>query len=203
MIEAYLAELDAALRGPRRAKTDLLAEARDHLRDTAAAYENDGLSSRAAEHAATEDFGDLAEIVPAYQTELGWAQGRRTALTVLFVFAAQPFAWGIAFPWITGAPTNSPADGVVEQLGGLTILLAMLTVLAYRIGMRHPAVRTRITRLTGHATIVVCLSFIVFGTLLTAQSPDGLVPVWMITFILAPMSWTAVSARRCLTTTAR
>jgi len=201
VIEAYLSELDAALRGPRRAKADLLAEARDHLRDTAAAYESDGLSPRAAEHAATRDFGDLAEIAPAYQTELGWARGRRTAVTVLFVFAAQPFIWGIAFPWITGAPTDSPADGMVEKLGGLTIVLALLTVLTYRVGMRYAAVRTRITRVTGLVTIAVCVLFIAFGILLTAQSPGGLVPLWMITFILAPMSWTAVCAHRCLTTT--
>ncbi|HEX6356559.1 permease prefix domain 1-containing protein [Actinophytocola sp.] len=203
MIEAYLAELDAALRGPRRAKTDLLAEARDHLVEATESYEHSGFSRQEAETAATRDFGALEDIVPGYQAELGWTQGRRTALMVLFVFAVQPFIWGIAYPRVAVTTIDSPADEVVENLGGLTILLALLMVLAYRIGMRHPAVRQRITRITGLATIVVCVLFIAFGALLTALSPDGLVLLWMITFILAPMSWTALSAWRCLATAVR
>ena len=203
MLEAYLAELNATLRGPRRAKTDLLAEARDHLLDSASAHESDGLSRQKAEFAAVRDFGAVAEIAPDYQTELGWIQGRRTALKVLFVFAAQPFIWGIAYPRIADTPIDSPADELVENLGGLTILLALLMVLAYRIGMRHPAVRTRITRVTGLATIAVCGLFIALAALLTALSPGGLVLLWMITFILAPMSWTALSAKRCLAAAVR
>jgi hypothetical protein len=37
VIEAYIDELDQSLRGPRRVKADLLAEARDALVDTAQA----------------------------------------------------------------------------------------------------------------------------------------------------------------------
>jgi HAAS domain-containing protein len=193
VIEAYLSELDATLRGPRRTKADLLAEARDHLLDAAEAYEDSGLARPAAERAATADFGTLEEVAPAYQAELGWTQGRRTALTVLFVFAAQPFLWDYAVPWVTGAPSgvNAAADEVVEGLGGVTILLALLTVLAHRFGMRHPSVRV-----TGVATVAVCVLFIALGTVLAVQS--GTNPLWTMAFVTVPMGWTAIAARRCL-----
>jgi hypothetical protein len=203
VIDAYLSELDARLRGPRRAKSDLLAEARDHLATAAEAYESTGLTPQEAEQAATTDFGELTDIVPGYQTELGWTQGRRTALTVLFVFVAQPFIWSYAFPWAGGTPADSPANEIAENLGGLTISTALLAALAYRFGMRYPAIRNRITRITGHATIVVSMLFIALGVLLTAQSPNVLVVAWLITFILTPLTWTAISAHRCLTTTVR
>jgi hypothetical protein len=202
VLDAYLAELDATLRGPRRAKADLLAEARDHLVDATEAYEHGGLDRAAAEHAAVRDFGELAEIVPAYQAELGWVQGRRTALTVLAVSAAQPLLWNRAFHWLTGTPTDQSlvADEVVENLGAVTILLALLTVLAYR----SPTVRTRLTRFTGIAALGMCAMFVSFSallTILTGQSnPIDL--MWTATFALAPMTCVAMSARRCLATAA-
>jgi hypothetical protein len=84
VIDAYVAELGGILRGPRRAKADLLDEARDSLVDAVRAYQDRGLDRQAAERRAVEEFGDVAEIAPGYQTELGLVQGRRTALLVLF-----------------------------------------------------------------------------------------------------------------------
>ena len=201
-IDAYLAELAAALRGPRRAKADLLTEARDSLVDATEAYEHEGHDRESAERAAVRDFGTLDEVVPGYQAELGWARARHTSLLILFVFAAQPFVWGIAFQRVTGTPAAAPgsvADGFVEDLGGITILVALLAVLAHRIGMRRPAVRDRITRSTGIAGVVVSTVFVALGVLLTAQA--GVNPLWTAGFLVAPMAWIAASAGRCLTRT--
>ena len=200
MIDAYLTELGTALRGPRRAKSDLLAEARDHLTDATEQYERDGLERPAAERAATADFGELAEIVPAYQAELGLAQGHRTALGVLCLSAAQPFVWGYAFRWVSGTSTAQPetADDLVEDLGGLTILLALLAVLAYRFGMRHPKVRPKLAQVTGIGALGACAFLASASVLLTASTGGYVTLLWTVTFVLAPAAWVAASASRCL-----
>jgi hypothetical protein len=209
-IDAYVAELGAALHGPRRAKADLLAEARDSLIDATEAYQRTGRERAAAERAAVRDFGELDEIVPGYQAELGLAQGRRTVLLVLGVFGAQPFAWGYAFRWVTNTTIDEPrtgfavADHLVENLGGITILVAMLAVLAYRVGMRFPNVRTRLTRATGVFALTVSATFLTTGVILTllGAQPTTLLLVlnlvWTVTFIVIPVGLIALSGRRCL-----
>src|SRR4051812_26337431 len=73
VIETYVAELGRTLRGPRRAKADLLAEARDSLVDAAGARERVGLPREEAEREAVAEFGAVPDIAPGYQTELGLA----------------------------------------------------------------------------------------------------------------------------------
>jgi hypothetical protein len=200
VIDAYLTELGKALRGPRRAKSDLLAEARDHLTDATEQYERDGLKRPAAERAATTEFGELAEIIPAYQAELGLAQGHRTALGVLFMSAAQPFVWGYAFSWVSGksADQQNNADELVENLGGLTILLSLLAVFAYRFGMRHPKIRTKLVHITGIGALGACALLASGSVLLTAWTGGYLTLLWTVTFVLTPATWVATSASRCL-----
>jgi len=210
LIDTYITELGNALRGPRRAKADLLAEARDSLVDAADARQRDGADRAAAERAAIDEFGVLPEILPGYQAELGLTQGRRTALIVLFVFAAQPFIWSYAYRWATNTTQEDSrtgfrlADDLVEKLGGITLLVSMLAVLGYWLGMRYPAVRCRLTRVTGVFAMVVAAVFMAFATflMLFAAKPTALLLVinvgWMVAFIVIPMSVIAVSARRCL-----
>ena len=197
MIDAYLTTLAAALRGPRRAKTDLLAEARDHLVDATEDYERKGLTRAEAEQAAIEDFGEPAEIAPSYQAELSLAQGQRTALAALTLTAAQPLIWNYAFPG--GGHAQPPlADNIVENIGGVAILLTLVAALTYRFGMRHPAIRENLARLTGVGALGVCVFLASASTLLTAWSPGHQALLWTVTFVLAPATWLAKSARRCL-----
>jgi hypothetical protein len=209
-IDIYITELAGALHGPRRAKEDLLTEARDSLVDATEAYQDGGTDRATAERQAVRDFGAVPEIAPGYQAELGLAQGRRTALLILFVFAAQPFIWGYAFHWITDTSPEGTrtgvriADNLVENLGGVTLLVSLLATLGYWLGMRSPAVRTRIARVTGFFAIIVAVVFTTFSAFLTAFSawPTGWMLainlVWTVAFIVIPMSVIAVSARRCL-----
>jgi hypothetical protein len=210
LIDTYITELGRALHGPRRAKDDLLTEARDGLVDAAEAYEHGGADRAAAERQAVREFGAVQDIAPGYQTELGLVQGRRTALLILFVFAAQPFIWGYAFRWATNTPDAASrtglryADDLVENLGGITLLLSMIAVLGYWIGMRYPAVRDRLTRATGVFALIVAGVFVAMSSFLAVFSPKPTTLmlvvnlVWMVAFILLPMSWIALSARRCL-----
>jgi len=196
VIDAYLRALGSALRGPRRAKADLLAEARDHLTDATAAYEAAGLGHAAAQHQAIADFGSVPELVPAYQAELGLAQGHRTALAAFTLSAAQPLVWDYAFPGAQGGP--QPADTIVENVGGILILLMFLAVLAYQFGTRHPAIRDRLVRLTGIGACAAAATLTAASTLLTALSGNLLALVWTVSFVLVPATLVTVSARRCL-----
>lgn len=214
MIDTYLTELGAALRGPRRAKADLLAESRDGLIDAAEAYESGGLCRDDAQRQAVADFGTLEELVPAYQAELSLAQGKRTALLVLFVFAAQPFLWNYAYRWVTNTSINDPrtgyafADDLVKTFGSVTLLVSLLGVLTYGIGLRHNGIRTRIAKLTGAFALAVAVSFAVLGTLLAVLSKEPTVLLtlvhylWMVAFVLVPVTWIARSAGRCLASVA-
>ena len=68
--EPYVAALDSALNGPRRVRRGLVTEARDHLKDATDAYRRAGYETVEAERLAVADFGELDEVVPAFQTTL-------------------------------------------------------------------------------------------------------------------------------------
>jgi hypothetical protein len=213
VIDAYVAELGGALRGPRRAKVDLLAEARDSLVDAARAHEHRGLDRDAAERQAVEEFGGVPEIAPGYQTELGLAQGRRTALLVLFVLAAQPFGWS-AIASLVGDPSNRDPgpvyvllDALAAWLGVAAIVGALFAALACGIGVRYLGARRWLVQATGVFALAVVSVFGLMGLLLTVLTPvadaRSLLTVtglpWTVTFLGAPLTWIAMSARRCLT----
>ncbi|MDX6280209.1 MAG: hypothetical protein QOH03_1280, partial [Kribbellaceae bacterium] len=143
-VETYLTGLSRALRGPRRRKADLMAEARDSLVDATEAYQAEGLSPVEAAEQAVADFGDLDEVVPGYRSELGIAQGRRTAVLLLLVMMAQPLIWqeGL-WSWNQHPDSDNPVVFLLNQLviavGGLSIAGGVLVLLATGIGLRYPA----------------------------------------------------------------
>ncbi|WP_064742907.1 permease prefix domain 1-containing protein [Pseudonocardia spinosispora] len=100
-IDTVLAELGRALRGPKRARGDLLAEVRDGLLDAAHRYQDTGLDRDDARRRAAEDFGDVRELVPAYRAELIAGQGRRTALVMLLGLPPLTQLWAVL-------PRNAP-----------------------------------------------------------------------------------------------
>lgn len=211
VIDRYVAEFDAVLRGPRQAKNDLLTEMRDHLIDSTEAHQRGGLDPEAAQRRAVREFGELDELVPEYQTELGLAQGRRTALLVLWIFVAQPFIWGYLYRWVSWTSVDAPrsgyalADSLVEWLGGVTMLASILVVAAYEIGVRYLGVRRVIIRATGVFAYAVAAVFATFGFLMTfvlnpdnAQLPPFGGLLWTAVFLVLPLTMIALSARRCL-----
>jgi hypothetical protein len=131
-IDRYVAGLASALRGPRRVRNDMVAEARHSLLDAAEAYLDDGLSPCDAAGQAIAEFGCYDEVVPAYQAELAAAQGRRitiwmaTALPVLNVLA--PLMWWNE-PWSNHPPMagfwtlRSGYDYVSLAASGVALLL--------------------------------------------------------------------------------
>jgi len=208
MVDVYIADLTDALRGPRRAKADLIAEARDSLVDATEAYERRGFGRAAAELQAVQEFGGIAEIAAGYQTELGLAQGQRTAWWIVCILAPQSLVWhlvgGVVFGDVRWDPTPAytAVNGLLPWLGTTAIAAALLASLACGVGLRHLRVAHELTRVTGVLAFVVSGVFTALGVLLTLLSPApaliGL--VLLAPIVLAPMLWIAVSAHRCLTT---
>jgi hypothetical protein len=126
------------LRGPRRRRTDLLNELRDSLGDTAAAYVAAGMSVDEAERRAVAESGVVAELVPAYQSELAADQSKRTAMLLALVMPANYLAWNVL--WRTeDAPAWDPSglyrflSEATDYLGlaGGTIAIAGLVALVW------------------------------------------------------------------------
>lgn len=208
-IDAYIAALEAALRGPRRARSDLLTETRDSLIDATEAYQHQGMERIAAERRAVREFGEVDVIAPQYQTELALAQGHRTAVITLFTLLAQPIVWNDAVLPVPASqhdpgPAYAVLSGLVEWFGGSAILGSVLAVLACGVGVRYLTARRPLARITGTFAVTVSAVLAVLGVALTAVNAtplplfDSRGVIWLVVFLLAPLAWVAASGRRCL-----
>lgn len=209
MIDAYITELDQALRGPRAAKADLLAEARDGLVDAVEAYQERGLTLREAEQRAVEEFGPVRTVAADYQGELGLAQGRRTAVLICTVMLAQPVMWWL-LQAVAGADGREGAHGyevaevAVRWSGGLAIAAGIGVLFAAGTGVRYVRARHLVARATAFFAFTVCAVFAVLGVLMTVAHPatsslmslTGL-PVTLLV-LGVPLIGIAISGRRCL-----
>ena len=202
-VAPYIVELDAALAGPRRARRDLLQEARDHLADATDAYLRGGYDRPEAERQAVADFGAVDEVAPAFQTTLAVAASRRTAWLLLAILSIQPFIWD--------GPLSShaaPPDGLlfaildksVEYVGGAMIVAAVMLAVATGIGNRWFHAGRGIARVTSYAAIAAAISIKSIGISMTLLSTGlaALPLVLVLTFIVVPLSFTASLARRTL-----
>jgi hypothetical protein len=203
-VAPYLAELDQALAGPRRARRDLLREARDHLTDATDAYLRGGYGRDEAERQAVADFGTIDEIAPAFQTTLAVAGARRTSWMLLGILACQPFLWDGPLS-IEHAPEPDGwlyalLDTGVEVAGAVMLTLAVLLVVASGIGNRWFHAGRGIARTTSYVAIASAVTMKVTGISLTLLA-SGLGPthyLMLVGCIVLPMSLTAISARRTL-----
>jgi hypothetical protein len=207
-VDAYMADLNRALSGPRRRRADLMAEARDSLEDATEAYEADGLDRVEAERRAVDDFGDLAVVVPGYRAELGIAQSRRTAVLLFLVMIAQPIVWQEgAWAWTQQPNETTPLLELLNRsvmvTGTLSIAGAVLAVVGTGLGLRYPWLRDHVARATAVfalvsaaavAAIATCMGL--FSTELEGSNLAGLGVVGG--FVLLPLLLVSYSAQRCL-----
>ncbi|MFF5112110.1 permease prefix domain 1-containing protein [Streptosporangium sp. NPDC000509] len=127
VIEDYVTGLSRTLRGPRRPKLDMIAEARDSLLDTAEALEGEGLRREEAERAAVEEFGTIREIAPGYQEELSNSAGRRLAALLFVTVPLTTVMWSVIWKIFPAAPAyETMPDWFVPVARGVD-LLQMLT----------------------------------------------------------------------------
>ncbi|QBI19956.1 hypothetical protein ER308_10560 [Egibacter rhizosphaerae] len=203
-IDAYVEALERALQGPRRARQDLLTEARDALHDAADAHEAAGCSRATAERRAVEEFGEVAVVAPGFQAELGVAEGQRTALWIVVLLALQPLLWDHLWTIVdgaTGRPSGTYAlvGDLVGGLGTVTVALALVAVVACGPGLRLVDPR-RVARGIGHFTLATCALFTAAGLVMVVLGPDvGRAAAALVPFLLVPLACLARLGRRCLT----
>jgi hypothetical protein len=211
LIDAYVADLGRNLRGPARAKADLLREARDGLYDAAAAYRDDGVDPEAAQHRAVRDFGDVRDIAPDYQAELAAAQGRRTALLICLVLAPQSLLWQYVGGALAegheraAAPGYAVVDSLTSWLGTTAVIGTILAALACGVGVRYLRDRRLAVLATGYFAYVVTAMFVATGLLMVALGPTDAfgpagLPMYLLCLVL-PLAWVARSGRRCIVAT--
>jgi hypothetical protein len=190
LLSAYTRELGRRLRGPRRPKADLLAEARGSLIDAVCAREARGVPTDLAQQEAIAEFGPVERIAPGYQSELAVVQGRRTGVLILAVFLAQCFLWQDV--------TESTWLLTTEKwAGGLVMLLAAGALIA------SPRAGRRLGLMTGILGYAVVAVFAVTGSLLTGMGYGtrllGLSGVARTAvFLMVPLGAIAFSAQRSL-----
>lgn len=208
VIDDYLSGLDRRLVGPRRAKADLLAEARDSLVDATEAYAVRGVAD--AQARAVAEFGTYLQVAPAYQAELAATQGRRTALFVAvalpLLHLLAPLMW-TGSPW-SGQPRGAGYFSLTDAFDYLSMVgggVAALVWLAYGPGSRYVRDSRRLTRGLGVGALVFlgvhgvagaavfAWSFLTWPATLTwPPVVAGVVLMWI------GFAYTAHSAWRCV-----
>jgi hypothetical protein len=192
-IDSYVGRLSGALIGPRRAKADLVTEARHSLIDAATAHHASGHTWAEAEQLAVAEFGAIKELLPGYQAELGIAQMRRTALLVFTVLVAQSVVWS---RFLNEPASQSGVPAVLDSMISWVGFLTMLGAVAALISLRYLPTRRDATVIAGSLTLTLSILLALLGVAITATTGGDL--RWTIAFGLLPMAFTANSARRCL-----
>ena len=152
-VAGYVAELDAALVGPRRVRRDLVREAGDHLEDATDAYRRAGLDSQRGRATRPTRLRHHRRDRPRLPDHAGGRGVPATAWLLLAILSIQPFLWdgGLA------SADTPPPDGLfyavldvfVEVVGGAAIVAVILLVAATGIGNRWFRAGRGIARLTG------------------------------------------------------
>jgi hypothetical protein len=215
-VDAYLAEIAAALPGPRRRRSDILAELRDGLNDAADSHRAAGLPGTAAIHAAVSEFGDPRQLAAAFRPELAVTQARRFILALSLSAPLIVLLWmhAVAASDRTGPPALSwhwldapPVPITTAALGVAT--LAALAILASRAIVKPLIYHPRLAPLSGAVagyTVAAADLFILtlLGTQIAFAPPGSLAAVPVTAAALptaARLGITHRAALRCIRAT--
>jgi hypothetical protein len=124
VLEGYLAELAAALAGPRPARAEIVAEVADGLAEATAAHQRSGMPPAAAAGAAAASFGDARLVAAGFAAELAARTGRRVGLGLL---ATGPL---VGLSWLGTALASAPAVGPTLPAGLAIVPRLFVVVLA-------------------------------------------------------------------------
>lgn len=207
-VDAYVAELAASLRGPRRLRADLLAEACDGLADAVRTHEESGVDRATAERAAVAEFGAVSVIARDYQRVLGMSQGRRTALVLFGVSALESLlpaqAWRLAgMDWGGVPPAYRGLADLVTWNGAAAVVVGLLVFFACGVGERHGTAHPWVPRAL--AVFALCWGVLatgpslLLGAVSSSTTFDSLPHLaWLAVLGALPVLWVVSSARRCL-----
>lgn len=146
LIATHVAALDKVLRGPRRTRRCMVAEARAGLHDAAEAYRAKGVAPERAAALAVREFGTVREVAPSYQSELVARQGRWAALLFVLVFPGMLIGWDLL--WSSGVVRRERSQVsdlvlMLAKLQDMTTILVGIVALALLAVTFHRAVSPR------------------------------------------------------------
>lgn len=218
--EAYLREVAATMPGPRRARSDIVAELRSGLLDAIDARRSAGLTAQAATEAAITEFGSPRQVARAFRPHLAMIQARRTALALAatgplvgLLWAAAALASHITLrhapPWQwPGTPPLAPA--AFPAIGAallIVITTALVTVAATGKLTRWLPASPRIAAATaataGFAAVAADLAVLALLASQLTSAPGTLAPLPVAAATatsLTRLTLARHAARRCLAT---
>lgn len=158
-VEAHVAELERALRGPAKARRGMVREVRDGLTDAADAYRRGGLDPHRAAHLAVRDFGPVTEVAQLYQEELAAGQGRRTAQLLAVGAPGLVLGWDLLVSAGFSAGPQAPAVvGVLARaLDVASIAIAATALVLIALTFRRTRSPRRVAAGAAVATLVTVL----------------------------------------------
>ncbi|MBO4205783.1 permease prefix domain 1-containing protein [Micromonospora echinofusca] len=187
IVDEYVRTFDRRLRGPARLRRDLVHEVRDSLADAVEAYTLAGMDGPAAQHRAVAEFGDPAELVPAYQRELAAAALRALAVRVVAVAGVLTVAGDLTWRGSSWSDGPRPPAGYVllsATLNWLWVGAALLAVAGWAL-LRWNARRGG----TAPVGAVRSLGCGLTGTLLLAAGAGAGLYVWSLGLWEAALTW--------------
>ncbi len=198
VIEQYLDAVDARLVGPRSARTAIIDELRDGLREAGAAWRSRGAESQAAIRQALREFGPPAALAAGFAGELA----TRRARVVAAAYLATGPAVGIAWLLLLALPGPGVAVPQAMPMIAVAVLAGVLVLAATgRTGLR----RRPCERLVLHGSLVVVVAAAVGDLLMLVVAitsvPAATTPVPLVLAIAAStvrLASGAVAGARCL-----
>jgi hypothetical protein len=127
-LAAYLADIAAGLRGPRRRRERILAELRDGLELAVADHTSAGLPPAQAAAAAIDQFGDARAIAGVFAPELAVAYARRT---LAWFIATGPL---VGIWWLLVLQPHPWRTGLVAVLGAIPVVPLIVAAIATAAG---------------------------------------------------------------------
>jgi hypothetical protein len=190
-IGSYLAEIDARLAGPARARRDIMTELGAGLADAADAHRSAGLNMAQAARAAIAEFGSPDQVAVGFRAELAAAQARRTALALMATGPLAGVLWIVAaLTSHIGAQPAPPWEWVGLPTGARLATHVAMPVLAATIGSSLFTVATtgRLTRwlparpaasaaIAASGLVVVDVAMLAALAILAASMPGRLAPL--------------------------
>ena len=221
-VEAYLREVAASMPGPRRARSDIVAELRGGLLDAIDARRSADLPAQAATEAAITEFGNPRQVARAFRPHLAMIQARHTALALAatgplvgLLWAAAALASHITLrhapPWQwPGIPPLAPA--AFPAIGAalfIVVTSTLATIAATGRLTRWLAASPRIAVTTaataGFAAIAADLAVLALLASQLTSAPGTLAPLPVAAATAASLTRLALArqaAFKCLTTRA-
>jgi hypothetical protein len=206
-IAAYLAELDAALSGTRRACADVLDEVHDGLLAATDRHRYGGATALEAEQAALAEFGRPELVARAFAGELATARARRLLVTLLLTGPLVGVWWLLLLAPHRWPPNPGQLVSALPVLPvvGLTVA-AVLAVLAGTGGLsrRLPALTPRrtvqATRVLALTCLAVDVAMLALLLAIAVAGPGSHEPALMLGAAvgsLARLTWIGHSAHWC------